>query len=74
MPKETYIQIGVTALRDRSGNFLPSVPLYVKASDAIKGSGQTQIGEDPIKEIANLFAVKYMETRHQRGTSSPANA
>ncbi len=29
-----YIQIGVTALRDpKTGEFLPSVPLYVEAED-----------------------------------------
>ena len=29
-----YIQIGVTALRGPSGEFLPSVPMYVRAGDA----------------------------------------
>lgn len=31
---EHYIQVGVTALRNRAtGEFLPAVPLYIKAED-----------------------------------------
>ena len=32
--QEKFIQIGVTALRDpATGDFLPAVPLYIKAED-----------------------------------------
>ena len=34
MDNEQYIQIGVTALRDpATGDFLPAVPLYIKAEE-----------------------------------------
>ena len=34
---DKYIQVGVTALRDpATGDFLPSVPLYIRAEDAEK--------------------------------------
>ena len=46
MPKqEKYIQVGVTALRDpATGEFLPAVPLYIKAEDGAEesASGLTQ--------------------------------
>ena len=32
--QERFIQVGVTALRDpATGDFLPAVPLYIKAED-----------------------------------------
>ena len=35
MENERYIQIGFTALRDPiTGDYLPSVPMYIKAEDA----------------------------------------
>ena len=73
MANESYIQIGVTALRDKMGNFLPSVPLYVKASDAMRGCGQ-DLGEDPLKEIAKIFAAKYADHVKSREASRLANA
>lgn len=34
MKQEQYIQVGVTALRDpATGDFLPAVPLYIKAEE-----------------------------------------
>lgn len=37
---DKYIQIGVTALRDHAtGNFLPAVPLYIKAEDTLMTKG-----------------------------------
>lgn len=29
-----FIQVGTAAMRDPEGNFLPAVPLYVRAEDA----------------------------------------
>lgn len=54
-PAETegdgYIQVGVTALRDENGDFLPAVPLFIKADDsAIAGE------EALIKDLAKLVA------------------
>ncbi|MBR1565150.1 MAG: hypothetical protein IJ649_00165 [Oscillospiraceae bacterium] len=49
---EKYIQIGVTALRDPgTGDFLPAVPLYVKAEDIAP-----EAEEKLISDIGNLFA------------------
>ena len=48
-----YIQVGETALRSPTGEYLPSVPLYVKADD---------VGEEAeerlISDIGRLFAAK----------------
>ena len=48
---ERYIQVGVTAMRDENGDFLPAVPLFIKADDsAIAGEEQL------IKDMAKLLA------------------
>ena len=43
---DKYIQIGVTALRDRAtGNYLPAVPLYIKAEDGAEEGRQKLIND-----------------------------
>ena len=66
MAKETYIQIGVTALRTPTGDFLPSVPLYIKATEAVGASGLTPSEERPLHDVAALFAVKHIENTAQK--------
>ncbi len=55
MPKqEKYIQVGVTALRDpATGEFLPAVPLYIKAED-----GAEEAEEKLIADIGKLMAER----------------
>ena len=55
MPKqEKYIQVGVTALRDpATGQFLPAVPLYIKAED-----GAEEAEEKLIEDIGKLMAER----------------
>ena len=54
MEPKAYIQIGETALRDPvTGNFLPSVPLYVEANSQTEEAVQS-LTED----IGNLLARK----------------
>ncbi|MFR3797888.1 MAG: hypothetical protein ACLT1X_10335 [Christensenellales bacterium] len=55
MPKqEKYIQVGVTALRDpATGEFLPAVPLYIKAED-----GAEEAEEKLIEDIGKLMAER----------------
>ena len=60
--KETYIQIGVTSLRTPLGDFLPSVPLYIKTTESIEKSGLVKSEEAMLHEIARLFAEKHFET------------
>lgn len=51
--KDEYIQIGYTALRDpATGDYLPAVPLYIKASD-----GAAEAEQKVIEDIGNLFAI-----------------
>lgn len=57
MATEKYIQVGVTAMRDpKTGDFLPAVPLYVKAED---------VGEDAeekmIEDFAKLMALRFKQ-------------
>ena len=56
MPKqEKYIQVGVTALRDpATGEFLPAVPLYIKAED-----GAEEAEEKLIEDIGKLDGRAY---------------
>lgn len=58
MSKEVFIQIGVTALRSPTGEFLPSVPLYIKA-DKLNKSGLSQAEEDVLHNVAGVFAEKH---------------
>lgn len=53
MPKkERYIQVGVTAMREPgTGEFLPAVPLFIRAEDAEEGAE-----ESLVQDIAKLFA------------------
>ena len=53
MEGEKYIQIGVIAARDPSGNFLPAVPIYVEATPELE-----QAEEHQIMEIGAVFAAK----------------
>lgn len=51
---DTYIQVGVTALRDPiSGDYLPAVPLYVKSED-----GAQEAEEKLIEDIGRLMAAR----------------
>ena len=52
--KERYIQVGVTAMRERgTGKFLPAVPLFVRADDVDEGAE-----ESLVEDIAALFAQR----------------
>lgn len=50
--KEQYIQVGVTAMRDpATGEFLPAVPLYIRADDSAR-AGEENLIEDVGKLLA----------------------
>lgn len=63
---EEFIQIGYTALRDpATGDYLPAVPLYIKASD-----GAAEAEQKVIEDIGNLFAMRmkaYMDGCKEAG-------
>lgn len=55
--KERYIQVGETALRDPvTKEFLPSVPLYIKAE-----GGAVESQEELIADIGAILARKFRE-------------
>lgn len=64
--KEKYIQVGFTALRDpATGDFLPAVPLYIKAE-----SGAEEAEQALIDDIGNLLARRiktYMDKCNEAG-------
>lgn len=60
MGKESFIQVGVTALRSPMGDFLPAVPLYIK-SDHLKQSKLTQSEENLLREVSGVFVDKYKQ-------------
>lgn len=64
MSNEVFIQVGVTALRSPTGDFLPSVPLYVKA-DKLKQSGLAQAEENLLHDISGIFAEKCQQIKTQ---------
>lgn len=51
-----YIQIGITAARDPiTGDFLPAVPLYIRAEDA---AAAPPLDDIPVAEV---FAAKFRQ-------------
>lgn len=66
--KEEYLQIGVTALRDpTTGEYLPAVPLYIRAEDSAAAEEQHLIDD-----IGNLLAKrikKYMDGCREAGAA-----
>jgi len=66
--QEKFIQIGVTALRDpATGDFLPAVPLYIKAED-----GAEEAEEKLVHDIGKLLAArmrKYKEACDAAGVA-----
>lgn len=51
---EQFIQVGFTALREPgTGNFLPAVPLYIKAED-----GAEEAEQQLIADLGKLFAQR----------------
>lgn len=66
--KEKYIQVGFTALRDpATGDFLPAVPLYIKAEENAEEAEQNLIDD-----IGNLLAQRiktYMDKCKEAGVA-----
>lgn len=64
MANEVFIQVGVTALRSPTGDFLPAVPLYIKA-DKLKQSGLSQPEEKLLRDVSGVFTDKFKEIKAQ---------
>lgn len=66
--QDKYIQVGVTALRNpATGEFLPAVPLYIKAE-----GGAEEAEEKLIEDIGNLLAHRikqYMDGCKEAGVA-----
>lgn len=56
MKNGEFVQIGVTAMRTPTGDFLPSVPLYIKTTDAIKSNGLTASEVAVLRDVAAVIA------------------
>ena len=68
--KERYIQVGVTALRDpATGEFLPAVPLYIKADDSAE-AGEEKLIEDIGKLLAERMR-RYKAACAKAGIACP---
>lgn len=62
-----YIEIGMTALRDpATGDFLPAVPLYIRAEDREKCEPKVLIDGDAFQRaMAEKFAAYKREERKE---------
>lgn len=60
---EHFVQIGVTALRDANGAFLPAVPLYIKVdADQVNKDTNMSAQEDKLcADISGIFAEKFSQ-------------
>jgi len=58
---EHFVQIGVTALRDPAGAFLPAVPLYIKVdADQVNKKTSMSVSEEKLcADISGIFAEKF---------------
>lgn len=58
---EYFVQIGITALRDPAGAFLPAVPLYIKVdADQVNKKTSMSIGEEELcADISGIFAERF---------------
>ncbi len=66
-PNPDFIQIGTTAMRDPgTGDFLPSVPLYVKVDDAAKVDTVLIDGCTLYHSLADKFGQYVRETKKTR--------
>ena len=57
---KNYVQVGFTAQRTITGEFLPPIPVFVVA-DELKSSGLAECEEKPLHEISGLLFEKYKE-------------
>lgn len=68
--REDFIQIGFTALRDPvTRNFLPAVPLYIKADDTAIISEQKMI--ENFAELMALRMKTYLDGCEKAGVGLP---
>ena len=69
-----YIQIGTTALRDPgTGDFLPAVPLYIRAEDRELVQVPVICGEDLARTLAEKFkAYKQAEKAEKKKAGKTA--
>ncbi len=59
--QEKFIQVGFTAMRDPvTGDFLPAVPLYIKAED-----GAEEAEQELINNLGKLFAERMRRYRER---------
>ena len=56
MKNGEFVQIGVTAMRTPTGDFLPPVPIYIKTTDAIKINGLTASEVAVLRDVAAVIA------------------
>ncbi len=62
--KERFIQVGTFALRSPNGEFLPSVPLFIKEADAggkSERTGLTVAEEIALIDVGKVFADKFKQ-------------
>ncbi len=62
--EERFIQVGTFALRSPKGEFLPSVPLFIKAEDAggvNEKTGLTIAEEISLINVGKVFADKFKQ-------------
>lgn len=70
-----FIQVGQTAMRDpATGDFLPAVPLYVRAEDREKVEAPVIDGDALQRTLAKKFAMYKQEERKAKRTASCGNS
>ena len=68
MNQKIYVQVGVTAMRNPDGSFMPSIPMYVEV-DHVEKNGLTQLENAALTNICGFFAEKRKEREIKRKRS-----
>ena len=58
--RSVFVEVGLTALRDEEGNFLPAVPLFIQVPAAeINKAGQSPSEAELTESISQILAEKF---------------
>jgi len=58
-----YIQVGVTAMREPNGEYLPSIPMYIEVNNA---TNLTHFEDEALTNISGFFTKKLKEREIKR--------
>lgn len=59
--QSVFVEVGITALRDDDGSFLPAVPLFVQVPGTSENAPSQQSKDENLENITEILAAKFGE-------------